>query len=220
MLSPGTHHPPPWCPGFLPLPLLPRPPPHAWDSLSWPLSLTGRFPVQNTLTYFPYLSPRPAKPPLSGPSKLLLTPVGSLSGRVKTQRLHSFQRRANGSWGPLFHFHPVSIINWNIPPADYSACHVLSHWYVAWLIWPRRWRRYVPPKHRFPFNGVHCVIVQKIRSFIITAVRTSNPALHLCSSINVRDQFSHPHKAIGKIIALCSVICFYGCQILNSALIP
>jgi hypothetical protein len=48
----GTHLPPPLCPSFLPLPLLPHPPPHACNSLTWPLSLIHRFPVQHTLTLF------------------------------------------------------------------------------------------------------------------------------------------------------------------------
>jgi hypothetical protein len=40
-----------------------------------------------------------------------------------------------------------------------------------------RWqgRRYIPPKRRFTFNGLHGVISQKIVLFITTAVRTSNP---------------------------------------------
>jgi hypothetical protein len=38
-----------------------------------------------------------------------------------------------------------------------------------------RWGRYVLPKRRLTFNGLHGVIFQKIESFITTAVRTSNP---------------------------------------------
>jgi hypothetical protein len=37
------------------------------------------------------------------------------------------------------------------------------------------WRRFVPPKRRVIFNGLHGVISQKIELFIATAVRTSNP---------------------------------------------
>jgi hypothetical protein len=51
----STHQPPPWCPGLLPLPLLPHPLLHAYNSLTWPLSLRRRFPVQHTLTLFPCL---------------------------------------------------------------------------------------------------------------------------------------------------------------------
>jgi hypothetical protein len=35
-----------------------------------------------------------------------------------------------------------------------SACHLLSRWFLARLIlWPWRWRRYIPPKYRLIFNG-------------------------------------------------------------------
>jgi hypothetical protein len=55
MPSPDTHRPPPWCPGFLPLPLLSQPPLDACDSLTWPLPLTHWFPAQHTYTLFPCL---------------------------------------------------------------------------------------------------------------------------------------------------------------------
>jgi hypothetical protein len=63
MPSPGTLQPPPWCPGFLPLPLLPHSlPPHACDSLTWPLSFTRRFPAQRPLTLLPVVFPDRAIP--------------------------------------------------------------------------------------------------------------------------------------------------------------
>jgi hypothetical protein len=41
--------------------------------------------------------------------------------------------------------------------------HQLSLWFLAWpILWPRRWRQYVPPKHRLTFNRLHGVICQKI----------------------------------------------------------
>jgi hypothetical protein len=44
-----------------------------------------------------------------------------------------------------------------------SACHMLSRWYLARLIHrPWRWSRYVPPKRRLIFNGLHGVMPQKI----------------------------------------------------------
>jgi hypothetical protein len=56
-----------------------------------------------------------------------------------------------------------------------STCHLLSRWFLARLIYrPRRWRRYVPPKHRLTFNALQGVISQKTVLFITTAVRTSN----------------------------------------------
>jgi hypothetical protein len=45
---------------------------------------------------------------------------------------------------------------------------------VSWLIlrsWT--WRRYVPPKSRLTFNGLHCIIAQKTEPFITTVVRAS-----------------------------------------------
>jgi hypothetical protein len=47
------------------------------------------------------------------------------------------------------------------------ACHLLSRWFLAWLIlrlW--RWKQYYPLKHQLYLNGLHCVIFQKIKLFI------------------------------------------------------
>jgi hypothetical protein len=56
-----------------------------------------------------------------------------------------------------------------------SACHWLSRWFLARLIfWLWRWGRNVPPKRRFTFIGVYGVISNKIVLFITTAARTSN----------------------------------------------
>jgi hypothetical protein len=47
-----------------------------------------------------------------------------------------------------------------------SACHVLSCWFLAWLIltsW--RWRWHIPPKCRSTFDGLHGVVTQKIELF-------------------------------------------------------
>jgi hypothetical protein len=50
-----------------------------------------------------------------------------------------------------------------------------SCWFLAWLILlPWRWRRHVPQKRRLTFSGLHCIITEKIKLFIATAVRTSN----------------------------------------------
>jgi hypothetical protein len=47
-----------------------------------------------------------------------------------------------------------------------SACHLLSRWFLAWLILrPWRWRQHVPSKRRLTFNGLHGVISQKIELF-------------------------------------------------------
>jgi hypothetical protein len=57
---------------------------------------------------------------------------------------------------------------------------LLACWFLAWLIhrtW--RWRRHVPSKCQLTFNGLHGVISEKIKPFIIAAVITSNPAYKL-----------------------------------------
>jgi hypothetical protein len=42
-------------------------------------------------------------------------------------------------------------------PSKPLPCHLLSRWYLAQLtLRPWRWRRYVPPKRRLTFNGIHC----------------------------------------------------------------
>jgi hypothetical protein len=51
--------------------------------------------------------------------------------------------------------------------------------FCSLILRPWRWRRYIPPKRRLTFNGLHCIISQKIGLFINTAVRTSNPELNL-----------------------------------------
>jgi hypothetical protein len=55
-----------------------------------------------------------------------------------------------------------------------GASYLLSRWYLARLIRPWRWRRYVPPKLQLTSNGLHGIIAQKRAHFITTAVRTSN----------------------------------------------
>jgi hypothetical protein len=177
MPSLGTQQPPPGCPGFLPLPLFPHPPPHACDSLTWPLFLTHWFSAQYTLTLFHVFSLDQQKRPFSGPHKLLFLSIGLLSGHVRAQRFHSVSWQANENWGPSFYFSPASYIIWNFRPADYSACHLLSRWHLDRLIWPWRWRRYVPPECWLTFNGLHSIISQNIVLFITTAVRTSNPTI-------------------------------------------
>jgi hypothetical protein len=58
----------------------------------------------------------------------------------------------------------------------YSACHLLTCWFLLKLIpLPWRWRRYVPPKRRLQLNGLHGVTSQMMILFITTTVKTSNP---------------------------------------------
>jgi hypothetical protein len=52
----------------------------------------------------------------------------------------------------------------------FHAGFLLGLFFRSW-----RWRRYVPPKRLLTFNGLHCVIFQKIVLIITTVVGTSNP---------------------------------------------
>jgi hypothetical protein len=51
--------------------------------------------------------------------------------------------------------------------------------FLSLLFWPWKWRRYVPPKRRLTFKGLHSVISQNMVLFITTAMRTSNSTLNL-----------------------------------------
>jgi hypothetical protein len=47
-----------------------------------------------------------------------------------------------------------------------GPCHLLSYWFLAWLILrPRRWSRHVPPNCRFTFSRLHGVLAQEIELF-------------------------------------------------------
>jgi hypothetical protein len=63
----------------------------------------------------------------------------------------------------------------NMPPPS-SGSKKISRARNQRIFRPWRWRRYVPQKRRLTLNGLHGVISQKMARFIITAVRTSNPA--------------------------------------------
>jgi hypothetical protein len=67
-------------------------------------------------------------------------------------------------------------------------------------------RRYVPPKRRLVFNGLHGVIFRKMALFITTAVRTSNLTsfvLHLFSVASLK-MFSVCHCSSSQRTALTS----------------
>jgi hypothetical protein len=48
-----------------------------------------------------------------------------------------------------------------------SLCLLLSRWYFFRPIRPWKWKRYIPPKGRLTFNGLHGVISQKTVLFHI-----------------------------------------------------
>jgi hypothetical protein len=50
----------------------------------------------------------------------------------------------------------------NFGQADYSACNLLSRWYLSRLIQSWRWRWYVPPKRRLTFKRLHGVMCEKM----------------------------------------------------------
>jgi hypothetical protein len=139
----------------------------ASTSVSWFPSTTSALSTPTTclwlshLTSAPYiLVPCPTHPfhffpvffidqqkfPFSGPHKLLfLSPTDLLSCQVRGQWFHSAPWWTNRNSGPLFHFLPASYIIQNFWPVNYLVCHLLSHCYLNWLMWPWKWRQYVPP---------------------------------------------------------------------------
>jgi hypothetical protein len=67
-----------------------------------------------------------------------------------------------------------------LPHRASSACHLLSCWFLAWLILQScRQRQYVPPKCLLTFIRLHGVVSPKTELFITTVVRTVNPAIYL-----------------------------------------
>jgi hypothetical protein len=73
-----------------------------------------------------------------------------------------------------------------------SACHLLSCWFLAWLIlWPWRWRHCALPKCRLFLNGLHGIISQKLELIITTAVRSQ--ILHNAGFVGRLAQFTAEH---------------------------
>jgi hypothetical protein len=75
---------------------------------------------------------------------------------------------------------------------------------LDWLILrPWRWRRHVPLKRRFTFNGQHCVISQKIK-LVHYLVHKRQSAVNVWSTL-IRSTYSHP-LSLGSILILSSHI--------------
>jgi hypothetical protein len=79
------------------------------------------------------------------------------------------------------------IILWTFRSRNTWPCLPLApRWFLARLILrPSRWWRYVPPKRRLTFNGLHGVYARSWVLFITTAVRTSNPTQKRVSDVKI-----------------------------------
>jgi hypothetical protein len=67
-------------------------------------------------------------------------------------------------------------------PSSGPACHLLSLWFLAWLIFrPWRCRRHVPPKHWLTFNSLHGDKSQKTEVYKILVWKPREERDHLKS---------------------------------------
>jgi hypothetical protein len=111
---------------------------------------------------------------ISHPRLLFLSPIGSLGGHVRANGCWRFHSVLWASQWELSYTLPLLscfLYNPKFWLADCSTCHVLSRWFLARLIlWPWRWKRYVPPKRGLIFNGLHGVISKKIVLFIAVSL--------------------------------------------------
>jgi hypothetical protein len=166
---PSLSSPPPWCPSFLPLPLLSQPKPHSWDSRT-----SRRFPVQHTFTLFPlslYNTSKISHFQCRQKSCTCLVLVRS----VVVWQLRDFilpHGRANGNWGPLFHFPPVSNIIRNFLTTNLFGLPSAFE-----LVFSSAYSTLKMETTCFSetFNGLYGVRSQKIVFFITTTLRISNP---------------------------------------------
>jgi hypothetical protein len=98
------------------------------------------------------------------PSRQILDSISNLKSTIVRDIMPCSPLKANLRFGGTYRLHLHGLLP-------------RSRWYFGRLILrPWRWRWYVPPKRRLTFNGLHSVVSQKTVLFIITAVRTSNPA--------------------------------------------
>jgi hypothetical protein len=91
-----------------------------------------------------------------------------------------------------------------------SACYMLSRWFLARLILrPWRWRRYVPPKRRSTFNGIHSVISKNIELFATTVVRISNPTKFCLNSLFPRPALCPAHRSFRDFTVITILVELY-----------
>jgi hypothetical protein len=87
-----------------------------------------------------------------------------------------------------------------------SSCLLLSRCILAPLILrPCRWRRYVHPRRRLTFSGLHALISQMIILFVTTVVRTSNPII-----ISIILMFSQLWWWRKAYYTLCCHVIYFG----------
>jgi hypothetical protein len=61
------------------------------------------------------------------------------------------------------------------------VCHLLSRYFLAWLILrPWRWRRRVPPKRRLNFKTIHSVISKNTELFRFLILTILSPGMCCC----------------------------------------
>jgi hypothetical protein len=58
-------------------------------------------------------------------------------------------------------------VKWRFGETSRSVFHPLSCWFARLILWSWRWRRYVPPKRRLTFNGLHGILSKNILLFNI-----------------------------------------------------
>lgn len=117
-VSLGSHQPPPWCAGLLPLSL------SAIRSL-YPSPLHISYLSNTSLHFFLHLFPRPQKlPPLWTITWVTSCCLLLVHLLVKCEPSGFIQSHSKPlvNWGPLFHFLPASRITQNFQLANYFAC--------------------------------------------------------------------------------------------------
>jgi hypothetical protein len=113
------------------------------------------------------------------------------------------------------------------PRASY---HLLPHWFLSCLIHRRwRWRRYVPPKRRLTFSGLHGFISQKIVLLIGRSYTWRWKRLKFGESIatgcpwqlprSLRHELSSPAQTLGSWVPIAlqtwMSVCVYSvCDVL------
>jgi hypothetical protein len=101
----------------------------------------------------------------------------SETGKYTTGNIIEFAFENHGNFEKFWNIKPCSALKVNWRFGGTCCLALLSRWLLLrFILRPWRWRCRLPPKRRLTCNGPHGIISPKIVLFIITAVRTSNPA--------------------------------------------